>query len=356
MSLLWSDYEVAFQELVDAAFQYERSSDPDYYNSLSPRVEHIIYRDTRYNLDFLHTAYLLQDDKVMADYARWLYKLLCAALKDRQTPAETAQYVEEHFDALRHVVEQQVPEERRPSLLALLECARQSVAAAAAEGSAAVEPHFAASRYEAQISQYMDALLHKNTRQALFLVQQFLADGIPLADVYVEILAESMRRVGELWHTARITVDTEHYCTSVTQMAMAQLYPALFESPRSSHRILCACPGTELHEMGARMVADLFESAGWDSVYLGAAVPVEFLLNSVEENQPDLVALSVTMPQHLLACREAVEAIKTRFPAVRVAVGGKAFESTHDIWTHWPVDYYTRDARELLSAANDLFS
>ncbi len=49
--------------------------------------------------------------------------------------------------------------------------------------------------------------------------------GIPLSDVYVEILAESMRRNGELWHTAQLTVDTEHYCTSVTQMAMAQLYP-----------------------------------------------------------------------------------------------------------------------------------
>ena len=356
MSLLWSEYEVAFQELVDAAFQYERSTAPEYYNSLTPRVEHIIYRDTRYNLDFLHTAYLLQDDKVMTDYARWLYKLLCAALKDRQTPAETAEYVEEHFAALRHVVAQRTPEERRPRLLALLERAQQSVAAAAAEGPAAVEPRFAPSRYEEQITRYMDSLLHKNTRQALFQVQQFLADGISLPDVYVEILGESMRRVGELWHTACITVDTEHYCTSVTQMAMAQLYPSLFESPRCSHSILCACPGTELHEMGARMVADLFENAGWDSVYLGAAVPVEFLLNSVEENQPDLVALSVTMPQHLVACREAVEAIKAKFPSIRVAVGGKAFESTHDIWAQWPVDYYTKDARELLTAANTLFS
>lgn len=356
MSLLWSDYEVAFQELVDAAFRYACTSDPAYYNSLSPRVEHIIYRDTRYNLDFLHTAYLLQDDKVMSDYARWLYKLMCAALRDRQTPAETAQYVEEHFDVLHHVVAQQVPEERRPRLLALLEVARQSVAEAAAEGPSAVEAHFSVSRYEKQITQYMDSLMHKNTRQALILVQQFLADGIPLVDVYVEILAESMRRVGELWHTAHITVDAEHYCTSVTQMAMAQLYPTLFESPRSSHRILCACPGTELHEMGSRMVADLFESAGWDSVYLGAAVPVEYLLNSVAENQPDLVALSVTMPQHLMACREAVEAIKTKFPAIRVAVGGKAFESTHAIWTHWPVDYYTKDARELLAAANQMVS
>ena len=153
MSLLWSEYEVAFQELVDAAFQYERSTAPEYYNSLTPRVEHIIYRDTRYNLDFLP----------------------------------------------------------------------------------AVEPRFAPSRYEEQITRYMDSLLHKNTRQALFQVQQFLADGIALPDVYMEILGESMRQVGELWHTARITVDAEHNCTSVTMpqpiLRLAPLGTAVQLSP-----------------------------------------------------------------------------------------------------------------------------
>lgn len=59
--------------------------------------------------------------------------------------------------------------------------------------------------------------------------------------------------------TAKITVDAEHYCTSVTQMAMAQMYPVLFANERKNKTLLCACPGTELYEMGARMVADLFE-------------------------------------------------------------------------------------------------
>ena len=40
------------------------------------------------------------------------------------------------------------------------------------------------------------------------------------------------------------------------QMAMAQMYPVLFANERKNKTLLCACPGTELHEMGARMVAD----------------------------------------------------------------------------------------------------
>ena len=114
----------------------------------------------------------------------------------------------------------------------------------------------------------MNSLLREDTRQALYLIQQFLEKGIPLNDIYVEILAESMHRVGDLWHTARISVAEEHYCTSVTQMAMSQMYPQLFSSERKNRRILCACPGTELHEMGSRMVADLFENDGWVPPFL----------------------------------------------------------------------------------------
>lgn len=92
--------------------------------------------------------------------------------------------------------------------------------------------------YETEFENLAEASFH----------QSFAERGIPLSDVYVELLAESMRRIGELWHTGQITVDTEHYCTSVTQMAMAQLYPMLFEKEQKNKTLLCACPGTELHE------------------------------------------------------------------------------------------------------------
>ena len=41
--------------------------------------------------------------------------------------------------------------------------------------------------------------------------------------------------------TAKITVDAEHYCTSVTQMAMAQMYPVLFALSVTMPQHLLAC-------------------------------------------------------------------------------------------------------------------
>ena len=352
--LLWSEQEAEFQQVVDAAFQYECTTYPEYYAHLSPKVERIIYRDTRYNADFLYTSCLLQDDRVMEDYARWLYVLLASILKDRQLPTTTADYVADNFVALRHGVEAAAREEAKPGLLRLLDVAVASVEAAAKEPLPEKIPEKPC-RYEPQVQAYMDSLLHKDSRKSMLLVKQFTEQGIPLNDLYVEILAESMRRVGQLWHTNRITVDTEHYCTSVTQMAMAQMYPGLFDTERRNRTLLCACPGNELHEMGARMVADLFENDGWDSIYLGAAVPEDSLLESVRESDPDLIALSVTMPQHLIPCRDAVFALKKAFPDCKVAVGGRAFQVADGLWKQWPVDVYAADARDLLQKADALF-
>lgn len=348
MSLLWMEYEAEFEHLAEASYAMERHDKEAYFKSLSERARKIIYRDTRYNIDYLYTAYVLGDKKIMTTYAVWLYELMAGVLKGRFTKEQTREYVISHLEAVKKAIPDAVSREKQQKLQRFIEEAQQSIR----EYVPAEEKK--ESRYEKEVEEYLDCLLQKNSRRAIGLVRRYAEQGINLDDIYVEILSESMRRVGELWHAAEITVDTEHFCTSVTQMAMAQMYDRLFDGERKSRRVLSVCPGTELHEMGARMVSDLFENHGWDTIFLGAAVPVDSILDSVRENHPDLVTLSVSMPQHLMECERVVRAIRNQFPEIKIAVGGKAFESTDDIWKKWPVDIYSKDARELLARANEL--
>ena len=369
MSLLWMDHEPEFRDLVETSFECERESHPEYFADMSERVKNIIYRDTRYNIDFLYTSYALDEERIMADYAVWLFKLMDPILKFDKSDM-TADYVVRHFECIKRAAKRVVGDdpEKLSKLAGLMSLAQERVRECAAreprswtpDGDASGQPGagtdegFAVSAYESEIQQYMDSLMKKNTKKTIYLVRDLIEKGIPVNDVYVEILAESMRRVGELWHESKISVDTEHYCTSVTQMAMAQMYPELFAAERKNRTILCACPGTELHEMGARMVADIFENGGWDSIYLGAAVPHDAMLEAIRDNEPDLVSLSVTMPQHLIACRDLIYDIREEFPNILIAVGGQAFRSTDGIWKQWPVDIYSVDAREFLEKADNM--
>ena len=349
MSLLWMEYEAEFEHLVEASYTRESSAKEDYFKSISERARKIIYRDTRYNIDYLYTTYVLGDKKIMNTYAVWLYELMVGIHKHRFTREQTREYVIFHLDSIRKAIPDAVSKEKQKKLQKIIEDAQQCIREYMPED----RPE-KISKYEKEIEEYMSCLFQKDTKKAIRLIRGYGDKGINLDDIYVEILSESMKRVGELWHKAEITVDTEHYCTSVTQMAMAQMYDLLFDGERKNKTILSVCPGMELHEMGARIITDLFENHGWDSIFLGAAVPVDYILESVRENHPDLVTLSVSMPQHLMDCEKAVREIRQGFPDIKIAVGGKAFESTDDIWKKWPVDIYTKDARELFARANEI--
>lgn len=344
------DYGEEFQTLVDTAYKCEFNANKESFSSFEPNILKIIYRDTRYNIDFLYTAYILKEKKVITKYAIWLYELMLAVLKNK-TEKETLNYVLKHFDYIIQAIQQTISKEKQEELIVLMKQGKEAIQDYVNQDQHSLEKE---SRYEKEIQDYLNCLFQKNRKEALYLIQHYVNQGIPINDLYVDILAESMRRIGSLWHHGKISVDMEHYCTSMTQVAMSQLYPEIFSAKRKQKTILCACPGMELHEMGARMVVDVFENDGWDSIYLGAAVPEEYLLKSIEENQPDLIALSITMPQHLIDCQEIVFKIKKQYPNLKVAVGGHAFDSTDHLWKKWPIDIYAKDARDFLLQANQL--
>jgi methanogenic corrinoid protein MtbC1 len=86
-----------------------------------------------------------------------------------------------------------------------------------------------------------------------------------------------------------------------------------------------ACVEGELHDVGARICADVLDLHGFDVRFLGANVPTDCLLSFVEHTRPHLVALSVTLPTHLPAARAALAALRARTEAP-LAVGGRALD------------------------------
>ena len=63
------EYETEFERLVEESYTRESQEKAEYFNSISERARKIIFRDTRYNIDYLYTAYVLGDKKVMNTYA-----------------------------------------------------------------------------------------------------------------------------------------------------------------------------------------------------------------------------------------------------------------------------------------------
>ncbi len=173
--------------------------------------------------------------------------------------------------------------------------------------------------------EYLKALLagrHKECREK---VQMLIHKGMGIKDLYTDLFQRSMYEVGELWENNRITVAREHLATSITDSLLNLVYPSLFATARTGKKAVVSCSVNEYHQIGAKMVADIFELHGWDGHFLGANTPAEDMVRFIHEVKPHVVGLSLSLLSNLDRLKHHIEVIRADFPQMDLLVGGQAF-------------------------------
>jgi len=178
---------------------------------------------------------------------------------------------------------------------------------------------------EQSFTPYMDRLLLGDRRGCRVIVHGLLAEGISFKNLYVNLFQRAMYRTGELWMRNELSVAAEHLATSITLDMMTLVHPTLLDSPRKGKSAVVTCVGNELHQLGAHMVSDTLEWHGWDSYFLGANTPVKGLLELLEEKQPNVLCLSVSLSSHIGRFKETVKKTHAHFPGLEILAGGQAF-------------------------------
>lgn len=198
---------------------------------------------------------------------------------------------------------------------------------------------------------YLRAQLGGDRREALrIVIDDGLARGASVLDVELAVIQEAQREIGRLWQENVITVADEHMATAISNMALSHLYDHARRAPENGKKVVVACVEGELHDFPARLVADALDLAGFEVRYLGASVPTDGLLATLEREKPDLLALSVTMTFNVPALRSAVVRVRGK-SSVPIAVGGHACAWMTELAADVGADATARDARELVAAA-----
>lgn len=203
---------------------------------------------------------------------------------------------------------------------------------------------------------YVKSLRDGDRRAALKIARDALTNGIDIRDLYMDVFQPAMHEIGRLWETNEITVAQEHLATAITQSVMAQLYAHVFAKPPKGRTMVATCIGGELHELGIRMVADFFEIEGWDVYYLGANMPVEDVVTMVNERKADVLAISVTLNNHVPRARELIYSVRESPIGnnVKIFFGGQPVNRSPDIYKTVGADMTARDARSAVELANEV--
>lgn len=302
--------------------------------------------DTNYHLMFLTEALAANSPRLFADYVAWV-KALLAGLN---IPAED---LAGNLQVISNVLLENAPENTRDALNSFIASGLMPLSADVALPESFLSKE---NLYGTLAQEYLQALLDSDRRRASQLILDAVQAGVPVKDIYLHVFQRSQYEIGRLWHLNKITIAHEHYCTAATQMIMSQLYPLTAANNKVGKRVVAAGVSGELHELGIRMVADFFEMAGWETLFLGANTPLPAIIKLLIEHKADVLAISATMTFHVSYVAALIDAVRASPECgdVRVIVGGHPFNIAPDLWEDIGADAYGRDAQEAVEIAERL--
>ncbi len=129
-----------------------------------------------------------------------------------------------------------------------------------------------------------------------------LADGMIAA----------MREVGCRFEAGDYYVPEMLIAARAMQSGMAILKPYLQQTDRkSSGKVVIGTVKGDLHEIGKNLVALMLEGAGFEVKDLGVDVPIEEFIRVVQEERPDIVAMSALLTTTMPMLQETINAFET---------------------------------------------
>ena len=170
------------------------------------------------------------------------------------------------------------------------------------------------------------ALLAGDRAQCRTIFQSWLDADVDLRVLYQERMQPALYDIGNLWEQGQISVATEHLASAITEGLLNLVYPRLFEQARNGKSVVVACVANEYHQIGGKMVADLFSMNGWRAEFLGANNPVQALLDLIRDKRPEAVVLSLAIQFNLERLVQTVATLRAAYPGLPILVGGQAFQ------------------------------
>jgi methanogenic corrinoid protein MtbC1 len=124
----------------------------------------------------------------------------------------------------------------------------------------------------------------------------------------------------------------------------------------NGRRVVLACVEGNKHSVGLQMVADAFLLAGWDAQFLGADVPTSSLIRHLEQVKPDLLGLSVSLPQQLRVVKAVMSRLTQSLGVSRppVIIGGLAINQFDSLADKLAADGWSPNARSAVTRASML--
>ena len=137
-----------------------------------------------------------------------------------------------------------------------------------------------------------------------------------------EVLRPSMERIGDQWEKGKISIASEHVASNIAVNLVKGISSGSQEN-KPKGKILICTPNGEEHNLGCNVLESFLKRKKYQVYNLSPSQPTESILQFIRENSPDLVLVSITLEENLMAGQRLIKKISENFP-VPILTGGIA--------------------------------
>ena len=208
---------------------------------------------------------------------------------------------------------------------------------------------------EETLGKYLSHLLQGDRHACRRVIEEILQSGVPANSVYLHVIWPIMAEIEKLYRTDRITSVQEHMATRINRTIVDQLQNKLPRREKKERRVVICCAEEELQELGAQMIADLFESDGWEVRFPGGGLSNDDIYAFINDYGPDLFVIYGTTPRQAPQIRLLIDTIKAvnAWPDMRIMVSGGLFCRAEGLWEEIGADAFAAGPEQALECASE---
>lgn len=190
-------------------------------------------------------------------------------------------------------------------------------------------------------------------------VDAFLAEGVSVEAIFVDLLVPAARKLGEMWDADEcdfIDVTMGLWRLQEVMREISTRAPAnRFQPDATAPRALFSPMPGDSHNFGAVMIDEIFARAGWHSTVVTKPLRKE-LLDTLSREPFDLVGLTVSRDCPSSALENLIKAMRSvsANPHLSILIGGQMINQNPAIVAEVGADGTGADARAALEVAQRL--
>ncbi|KAB2909303.1 MAG: cobalamin-dependent protein [Ignavibacteriales bacterium] len=176
---------------------------------------------------------------------------------------------------------------------------------------------------ESQYLDFLNSLVLGDKHRCREIFVSLANEGCELEDIYINLIQRALYKIGRMWENGEISIAEEHIASNISEY-LVDISLSYFETaPPCGRSIIITGIDKDFHDIGARMVTNLFELHGWSTRFLGGNTPKKDVLNMIKHLKPNLVGITYCMYINFLRFIEMLDEITSLFPDQKIIVGGQ---------------------------------